>query len=202
MRRKGRLILHGIGKRVQPLHYSRCSNSRVKAMEGKHGTADRASQLQTRMRAISKCPARAVSVSRVLARLGCRLILSRSGVAKVCDIYNHALPQLVGTAVKSGCESGGSAFLCDSYAPVPVADDLSYGFAVMNGKEKCCQCFELAWTSGDAEGKRMVVQVVDTTGDNPDPNSSVQKSDVILMTPGGGVGQFDSGCRTQYGTSW
>ncbi len=99
--------------------------------------------------------------------------------------------------IKSGC-SGGAGFLCDSYSPTPVADDLSYGFAVKGSSGDCCKCFEMTWTSGNATGKRMVVQAINVAGTSGD----VGADDIVVLTPGGGVGPNDAGCRAQYGTTW
>jgi len=55
----------------------------------------------------------------------------------------------------------GNAYLCDTYAPIPVSDNLSYGFAIMRNKTQCCKCFELQWRSGSAAaGKKMQVQIL------------------------------------------
>ncbi|KAH8891786.1 barwin-like endoglucanase [Thozetella sp. PMI_491] len=119
------------------------------------------------------------------------------GVPAVCDINNKQLNSITGLNVKSGCDTGGQGYLCDKYIPTPVADDMSYGFAAM-GAGSCCKCYQLQWTSGNAQGKRMIVQAIDlTTG-----SSNVGSGDVVILTPGGGVGPYDSGCRSQYGTSW
>ncbi|KAI1338240.1 beta-1,4-endoglucanase [Xylariaceae sp. FL0016] len=122
-----------------------------------------------------------------------------SGSPKVCDVNNNAL---AGNSdqYKSGCDTGGKAFLCADYSPIPVDDNLAYGFAVRKGNTNCCKCFELKWTSGAAKGKKMVVQVhnlVDTTS-----GPGATDSDWILAIPGGGSGVNQLGCRAQYGTTW
>lgn len=104
----------------------------------------------------------------------------------------------------NGCSTGGTAYLCDSYQPVPVADDLSYGFAIQvsdNQREdnpNCCKCYEVNWLSGNAVGKTMVVQIVTPGGGG----GNITKDDLIILTPGGGLGPFDQGCARQYGNSY
>jgi hypothetical protein len=69
----------------------------------------------------------------------------------------------------------------------------SYGFAAMSSSDSCCKCYQVKWTSGIAAGKSIVVQAIDIGGSS---------NQIIILTPGGGVGPHDSGCRAQYGTSW
>ncbi len=114
----------------------------------------------------------------------------------MCDINNNPLANPL--TAESGCQGSGKGFLCDSYAPVPVADNLSYGFAVVNGAGNCCKCFQLTWTSGAARGKQMVVQAINTF----EPSGDVKAGDVVVLTPGGGSGPNEAGCRNQYGTTW
>ncbi|KAL1898253.1 hypothetical protein Sste5346_003660 [Sporothrix stenoceras] len=119
-----------------------------------------------------------------------------SGTAHVCDINNNILGN--GPLAKSGCDSGGTGYLCDSYAPVPVSNNLSYGFAVMMASNDCCKCYQLTWTSGQAAGKQMIVQAINIGS----PSGNVGSNDIVILTPGGGVGPNSAGCRNQYGTSW
>jgi len=80
-----------------------------------------------------------------------------------------------------------------------IADEnLSYGFAVSLNQGDCCKCFQLTWTSGNAKGKQMVVQVLNLAK----PDGDVGKNDLVILTPGGGSGPNESGCRNQYGTTW
>ena len=120
----------------------------------------------------------------------------RRGFPKVCNINNQAVNN--GLSVNSGCQSGGTGFLCDAYAPTPVTDDLSYGFATMSGTGNCCKCFQLTWTSGNARGKQMVVQNINLFEGSGD----VKAGDIVILTPGGGNGPNEAGCRGQYGTNW
>lgn len=117
------------------------------------------------------------------------------GFPQVCDVNNRPLGN--GLNIETGC-SGGRGFLCDSYAPVPVTETLSYGFATMNGNGNCCKCFQLTWTSGNARGKQMIVQTINLFN----PTGDVGANDIVILTPGGGNGPNDAGCRSQYGTNW
>ncbi len=75
---------------------------------------------------------------------------------------------------------------------------MSYGFAIMAGVAHCCKCYKLTWTSGAAAGKQMVVQAINAaTG-----TGSVTANDMVILTPGGGVGPHSKGCEKQYGATW
>jgi hypothetical protein len=107
-----------------------------------------------------------------------------------------------GLNAKSGCESGGAGYLCDKYTPTPTADNMAYGFAAMGGSGNCCKCFQLTWTSGPGAGKSMVVQALDIFTAGGSGSGTLEANDIVILTPGGGTGPYDSGCRNQYGTSW
>ena len=99
----------------------------------------------------------------------------------------------------SAC-TGGSAFMCYSFAPWAVSDTLSYGFAAASGSNYSCgRCYQFTFTgegsasSGSIKGKSMVVQILNTGGD-------VAESQFDLLIPGGGVGMFNA-CSNQWGTS-
>lgn len=84
--------------------------------------------------------------------------------------------------------------MCNDNQPWAVDDNLSYGFAAasISGKSEsdfCCSCYELTFSSGEIEGKKMVVQVTNTGGD-------LSNNHFDLQIPGGGVGIFN-GCQTQ-----
>ncbi|KAK0716274.1 RlpA-like double-psi beta-barrel-protein domain-containing protein-containing protein [Lasiosphaeris hirsuta] len=117
------------------------------------------------------------------------------GSPKVCDINNNGLPNAL--SAKSGCD-GGTGYLCDAYVPTPVSDSLSYGFATMGGAANCCKCFLVTWKSGNASGKQMLVQAVN----NFEPAGDVKIGDIVILTPGGGNGPNETGCRSQYGKNW
>lgn len=96
---------------------------------------------------------------------------------------------------QSGC-NGGSAYTCNSNIPWKIDNDLSYGFAAANIKGQseadwCCACYELTFTSGPINGKKMIVQVTNTGGDLGENHFDIQ-------IPGGGVGIFN-GCKPQWG---
>ena len=44
----------------------------------------------------------------------------------------------------------------------------------------------------------MIVQALNTF----DPTGDVKTNDVVILTPGGGSGPNEAGCRNQYGTTW
>ncbi|KJR84936.1 glycoside hydrolase family 45 protein [Sporothrix schenckii 1099-18] len=131
-------------------------------------------------------------------------LLRSRGVARTCDKDNRPQDLNTGLFATTGCSPGGSSYMCDSYQPVPVADDLSYGFAIQvsdNQREdnpNCCKCYEVQWLSGAAAGKKMIVQIVTPGG----AGGSVVKDDLIILTPGGGLGYFDQGCPRQYGSRY
>ena len=86
---------------------------------------------------------------------------------KSCDRNDNPLTDF---NAKSGCQSGGSAFMCTNQSPWAVSDTLSYGFAattIAGGTESswCCACYELTFTSGPVAGKKLVVQATNTGGD-------------------------------------
>jgi len=121
------------------------------------------------------------------------------GAPRVCDINNDPFSIASGLTEKPGCGQSGNAYLCDTYSPVAVSENLSYGFAIMRNKTNCCKCFELQWRSGTpAAGKKMQVQIINIGGDKTTDSTN----DLIIYTPGGGVGPVYDGCRLQYGKSW
>ncbi|OAA65697.1 Barwin-like endoglucanase [Niveomyces insectorum RCEF 264] len=133
-----------------------------------------------------------------------RTILDTRGVVKVCDKDNKVQDQSTGLFATTGCSAGGTSYLCDSFQPVPVQDDLSYGFAIQisdNQREdnpNCCKCYKVDWLSGNAAGKSMIVQIVTPGG----AGNNITKDDLIILTPGGGLGYFTQGCSRQYGNSY
>ncbi len=63
-----------------------------------------------------------------------------------------------------------AAFVCTSQQPWAVNDNLAYGFAAaklsgIGEWDWCCACYELTFTSGPVNQKKMVVQVTNTGGD-------------------------------------
>ncbi|KAI0861187.1 cellulase-like protein [Xylaria cubensis] len=99
-------------------------------------------------------------------------------------------------ATRSGCDSGGSAYMCSNQSPWAVSESLSYGWAAVriSGQTEttwCCACYELTFTSGPVSGKKMIVQASNTGGD-------LGQNHFDLAIPGGGVGQFNA-CTNQYG---
>ncbi|KAK1755907.1 barwin-like endoglucanase [Echria macrotheca] len=135
-------------------------------------------------------------------------LLTSRGAARVCDKDNRLLDQTTGLRANSGCNgvpsSSGAAFMCDSYQPIPVADNLTYAFAIQvsdnqnSDNTNCCRCYEVLWITGAAINKTAVVQVVTPGGASGD----IKKNDLIFLTPGGGVGPLSTGCTAQYGNSY
>jgi len=58
------------------------------------------------------------------------------------------------------------------------------------------------WVSGAAKDKKMVVQVINIASGTQGTDNSVRENDIIILTPGGGVGPYNTGCTTQYGTQF
>lgn len=84
-----------------------------------------------------------------------------------CDKSDNPLSNV---DAKSGCESGGTAYMCSNQSPWAVSDTLAYGYAatsISGGSEAswCCACYELTFTSAPLVGKKMVVQSTNTGGD-------------------------------------
>lgn len=84
--------------------------------------------------------------------------------------------------------------MCNNNQPIEISDELAYGFAAasISGQSEsdwCCACYELTFTSGPVEGKKMVVQITNTGGD-------LGNNHFDLQLPGGGVGLFN-GCSSQ-----
>jgi hypothetical protein len=125
-------------------------------------------------------------------------------MVKVCDKNNRAMDLNTGLWATTGCNNGGTAFACDTFQPMPVEDDLSYGFAIQVGgntvgdNPNCCKCYEVLWLSGQAAGKKMIVQIVTPGG----KGGNVKDNDLIILTPGGGLGPFANGCKNQYGSNF
>ena len=125
-----------------------------------------------------------------------------------CDKNNKPIADLqTALFTATGCQAGGGAYLCSSFAPIPVNDTLSYGFAIqvtgnnnVGDNPNCCKCYEVNWTSGPAseKNKRMIVQIVTPGGTGGD----VKVGDLIILSPGGGLGPFDTGCARQYGNTF
>ena len=91
--------------------------------------------------------------------------------------------------------------MCDEFQPVPVSEDLTYGFVYQVGDAQtenhpnCCKCLEITWQSGPSQGKQMIAQVVTPGG----PGGDIKRNDLIILVPGGGLGPLNGGCPAQYG---
>jgi hypothetical protein len=87
---------------------------------------------------------------------------------QTCDKNDRPLND--GGNTKSGCDNGGNAFMCSSQSPWAVNATHSYGWAAVNiaGSSEanwCCACYELTFTSGPVNGKKLIVQATNTGGD-------------------------------------
>lgn len=90
------------------------------------------------------------------------------GPVQTCDKNDNPLSD--NGATKSGCDNGGGAYMCSSQAPWAVSDSLAYGFSAVRiagqtENQWCCACYELTFTSGPVNGKKMIVQATNTGGD-------------------------------------
>jgi len=106
---------------------------------------------------------------------------------RTCDKNDQPLND--GGNTRSGCDSGGSAFMCSNQSPWAVNETLAYGWAAVNiaGSNEaawCCACYELTFTSGPVSGKKMIVQATNTGGD-------LGNNHFDIAMPGGGVGIFN-----------
>ncbi|KAK3996882.1 putative endoglucanase type K [Cladorrhinum sp. PSN332] len=113
---------------------------------------------------------------------------------RTCDKNDRPLND--GGNTRSGCDSGGSAFMCSNQSPWAVNETVAYGWAAVNiaGSNEaswCCACYELTFTSGPVAGKKMIVQATNTGGD-------LGNNHFDIAMPGGGVGIFNA-CTQQYG---
>ncbi|KAL2154255.1 hypothetical protein VTH82DRAFT_2931 [Thermothelomyces myriococcoides] len=117
-----------------------------------------------------------------------------SAPVQTCDKSDNPLND--GGSTQSGCEPGGGAYMCSNQSPWAVDDQLSYGWAAVRiagqtEEQWCCACYELTFTSGPVQGKKMIVQASNTGGD-------LGQNHFDLAIPGGGVGIFNA-CTDQYG---
>lgn len=133
-------------------------------------------------------------------------LLNNRGVVRVCNKNNQQQDRDTGLRANSGCASGAAnnAYMCDTYQPAPISNEVTYGYAIQVSDSQnadnpnCCKCHEVTWLSGGAVGKKMIVQIVTPGGSGGD----VKRNDLIILTPGGGVGPLSTGCTNQYGNSF
>ena len=72
---------------------------------------------------------------------------------------------------------------------------------LINFKKRCCSCYELTILECPCEGKRIIIQIVET--DYNDLNKGT--NGFSLLIPGSGVGYNTYGCQMMYGapdTGW
>lgn len=98
--------------------------------------------------------------------------------------------------IQSGCV-GGSSYMCSNQQPWAYNSSLAFGFvaaSMVAGTEAnmCCSCFLLTFNNGAAAGKQMAVQLTNTGTD-------LNHNHFDIAMPGGGVGLYDVGCKSQWG---
>jgi hypothetical protein len=81
--------------------------------------------------------------------------------------------------------------MCYWGAPWSVSSTVSYGYAAYNGVA-CGTCYQLDFTGGAANGKSMIVQVINIGG--------LSAGQFDLLIPGGGVGAMNA-CNAN-GNMW
>lgn len=96
----------------------------------------------------------------------------------------------VSESSRNACDGGGG-FMCYWGVPWSVSSTVSYGYAAHNGAP-CGTCFQLDFTSGAANGKSMIVQVINIGG--------LSGNQFDLLIPGGGVGAMNA-CNAN-GNMW
>ncbi|KAL8916863.1 MAG: hypothetical protein Q9172_006080 [Xanthocarpia lactea] len=112
-----------------------------------------------------------------------------TSTVKTCDINDNPLAN--GVTATSGCQPGGTSFMCSDQSPWVINENLAYGFAAVTASNPtCCQCYKLTFTSEGLKGKTMIVQATNTGYD-------VNGAQFDLAIPGGGFGLFD-GCSREW----
>ncbi|XP_030751155.1 endoglucanase-like [Sitophilus oryzae] len=120
------------------------------------------------------------------------------GPVKACNIDGVNISDV---EAQSGC-GGGSSYMCNNQQSIIVNSTFAYGFAaavfISPPENLCCACFLVNFQKGewgDCAGKQMIVQLTNTGG-----SSSVNgtENNIEIAMPGGGVGYFTEGCKTQW----
>nr|QCF40863.1 glycoside hydrolase family 45 protein [Leptinotarsa decemlineata] len=98
---------------------------------------------------------------------------------------------------QSGCYDGGVAYMCSNQVAWVVNSTLAYGFSAASftggvDTDQCCICVLLSF-KGQLTGKKFLVQITNT-------GSPLAVNQFDLAMPGGGVGIFEKGCSSQWGT--
>jgi hypothetical protein len=97
---------------------------------------------------------------------------------------------VVSESSRNACENGGG-FMCYWGAPWSVSDSVSFGYVAYNGVA-CGTCYQLDFTGGAANGKSMIVQVINIGG--------LAAGQFDILIPGGGVGAMNA-CNAN-GNMW
>nr|AEE61695.1 unknown [Dendroctonus ponderosae] len=121
------------------------------------------------------------------------------GPIKACQIDGSTVDD---GNTQSGCETDGSSYTCSAQQSVIINSTMAYGFAaagfISPPENMCCTCFLVTFLEGgwgDCVGKQMVVQITNTGGTS-NVNSTI--NNIELAIPGGGVGYYTLGCKTQW----
>ncbi|KAI4219998.1 MAG: hypothetical protein LQ349_008201, partial [Xanthoria aureola] len=118
----------------------------------------------TRLAALAALLASSASLVGAVAASGSGTT-TRYCTVKTCDINDKPLAN--GVTAQSGCQNGGTSFMCSDQSPWAINDNLAYGFAAVTASNPtCCQCYKLTFTSdGPIKGKTMIVQATNTGND-------------------------------------
>lgn len=106
-------------------------------------------------------------------------------------------------SAQSGCIStdASAAFADPAQQPRAIDSQNAIGYVAsgnINGRserETCCACFELTFLNGPVQGKKMVVQNINTGTD-------LNQNHFDILIPGGGAGIFTQGCPSQFGNGY
>ena len=103
---------------------------------------------------------------------------------QTCDRNDQVLND--GGNTRSGCDSGGSAFMCSNQSPWAVNETTAYGWAAVsiqgsNEAAWCCACYELTFTGGPVSGKKMIVQATNTGGDLSNNHFDIAVCDAVFF---------------------
>ncbi|KAK4198273.1 family 45 putative glycoside hydrolase [Triangularia verruculosa] len=80
-------------------------------------------------------------------------LLDTRGAVHICNKSNQPLSTATDVSAATGCQArvntNNAAYLCDTYQPVPVANDLAYGFAIQTTViHLACDSRGRGWAAG------------------------------------------------------
>ncbi|CAG9839574.1 unnamed protein product [Diabrotica balteata] len=124
-----------------------------------------------------------------------QIIHTKNGIPIQTCQTDGVTPSDKATNAQSGCEVGGVAYTCTNQSPKIINDSLAYTFVAASfagglDYNDCCICLLMDF-KGELAGKRMLTQVTNT-GD------ALGQNHFDILMPGGGVGEFNLGCKTQW----